>query len=74
MWLEEESEFSQVFPGPLHFPGVALWVVCWLCLVNLTQLPMQRVTEARTKAGEGHPAETQVSQETLRPENSMNIS
>lgn len=32
------------------------------------------VTEARTKAGGGHPAETRVSHENLRPDNSMNIS
>lgn len=33
-----------------------------------------KVTEARTKTGEGHSAKTQVSQETLRPESSMNTS
>ena len=79
--MEEESEFSQISPCYLHSPGASFLIgclmgLCWICLVNKSDPNSNeehKVAEASTMEVKGHAAESQISHENLRSENSTNL-
>lgn len=65
---------SFVSPLVRPFLELASWVCAgYLSKAALTTNAEPKITEGLTKEGKGHPAETQISPEKLKSENSMNV-